>query len=283
MSSAILIAGAGYVGTALAARLVARGERVFGLRRDARSMPSGVAGISADLSVDTSFVLPSEIDRVVYALSPGGGGGDAYRAVYVRGLENLRDALARSGARARRVILTTSTAVYPQTDGSFVDESSEVRGDGTAAHLLEAERIVRECFEEGIALRLAGIYGPGRDRMVRLVADGSARRPRTPTWTNRIHRDDAASALDTLLEIEHPAPVYLGVDDEPADLGTLYEWIARELGIPTPPFEDAPTVRSRGGSKRCRNALLRAAGWVPMYPSFREGYREAIEARRSDR
>jgi nucleoside-diphosphate-sugar epimerase len=181
------------------------------------------------------------------------------------------------------MILTTSTAVYPQTDGSFVDERSEVRAEGTASYLLEGERIVRESWDEGIALRLAGIYGPGRDRMVRLVAEGSARRPREPAWTNRIHRDDAASALDVLLTIEHPAPTYIGVDDEPADLGTLYEWIASELGMLAPPFEDAPTARSRGGNKRCRNKLLRSAGWTPAYPSFREGYREAIAARRSGR
>lgn len=280
MSSAILIAGAGYVGTALASRLVARGERVFGLRRNARTMPTGVTGISADLSADDgSLMLPREVDRVVYALAPGGG-EDAYRAVYVRGLENLRDALVRSGARVRRLILTTSTAVYPQTDGRFVDESSEVGHEGTARYLLEGERIVHESFEEGIALRLAGIYGPGRDRMVRLVAEGVARTPRELAWTNRIHRDDAASALEVLLEVERPRPIYIGVDDAPTDLGSVYEWIANELGMPAPPIEDSGVTRTRGGNKRCLNTLLRGAGWAPAYPSFREGYREAIDARR---
>lgn len=281
-AGAILIAGCGYVGCALAARLVARGERVIGLRRDASALPHGVIALAADLADRASLTLPSEIDRVVYAVAPDGSATEQYRAAYVDGLENVRAALAASGARVRRAILTTSTAVYSQDDGSWIDERSDVTPAGTAALLLEGERVVRERFEEGVTLRLAGIYGPGRDRMVRTVADGTARRPRDVRWTNRIHRDDAASALERLLDLEEPEPVYVGIDDEPCDLGALYEWVAEALGVPVPPLEDAPAARTRGGNKRCRNARLRAAGWEPVYPTFREGYRAAIDARLRD-
>jgi nucleoside-diphosphate-sugar epimerase len=279
---AILIVGCGYVGAELAARLVARGEQVFGLRRGTGALPEGVTGIAADVRDRASLAaLPAEIDRLVYAVAPGGGGSDdAYRATYVDGIANVRDALASSGARVRRAILTTSTAVYAQDDGSWVDEGSEVSAIGTAARLLEGERVVQGGFDEGIALRLAGIYGPGRDRFVRTVADGTARRPREVRWTNRIHRDDAASAIERLLEVAAPERAYVGVDDEPADLGEVLSWVAEALGVPPPPLEEAPTQRPRGGNKRCNNALLRSTGWAPSRPSFREGYREAIASHR---
>ncbi|MDQ3033141.1 MAG: NAD-dependent epimerase/dehydratase family protein, partial [Myxococcota bacterium] len=238
---AVLIAGCGYVGAALASRLVAKGERVFGLRREAGALPEGVHAIAADLTDRASLVLPPDIDRLVYAVAPDGSSPAEYRAAYVDGLANVRDALAACGAKVRRAVLTTSTAVYAQDDRSWVDEGSDVSATGTAALLLEGERVVQDGFEQGIALRLAGIYGPGRDRMVRSVADGTARRPREPRWTNRIHRDDAASAIERLLELDAPERVYIGVDDEPTELGALYLWIADALGVPAPPLEDAPT------------------------------------------
>lgn len=242
-------------------------------------MPGGVIAIAADLRDRASLVgIPADVDRLVYAVGPDASTEDAYRAAYVEGLENVRDALAAAGARVRRAVLTTSTAVYAQDGGEWVDEASETTARGTAAVLLEAERVVQGSFEEGVAMRLAGIYGPGRDRMVRAVAEGTARLPRTPRWTNRIHRDDCAGAIERLLELPRVDPVYVGVDDEPADLGDVYRWVARQLGVAEPPLEDGLGGRARGTQKRCRNARLRATGWAPTYPTFREGYRDALAA-----
>lgn len=277
--SAVLIAGCGYVGSALAARLAARGERVYGLRRGSGALPEGVIRIAADLADDAALrALPADVDRVVYAVSPDGSSAAQYRAAYVDGVARLARALEARGARVRRAVITTSTAVYPEDDGSWVDEGSEVATTGNGAILVEGERAARGSFREAVALRLAGIYGPGRDRIVRSVADGSARLPREVRWTNRIHRDDAACAIERLLALEAPAETYVGVDDEPSDLGAVLRWVAGALALPPPPLEDAPAARARGGNKRCRNALLRAAGWAPSYPSFREGYAAAIAA-----
>lgn len=276
--AAVLIAGCGYVGGALASRLAARGERVVAIRRDASALPAGVVPLAADLRDRAALAgVPADVDRLVYAVGPDGSGEDAYRAAYVEGLSNVRDALAAAGASVRRAVLTTSTAVYAQDGGEWVDETSETTARGTAAVLLEGERIVQGSFEQGVALRLAGIYGPGRDRMVRAVAEGSARLPRTPRWTNRIHRDDAASAIERLLDLAAVAPVYVGVDDEPSDLGEVYRWVARALGVAEPPVE-AEGERGRGTQKRCKNALLRSTGWAPRYPTYREGYRDALAA-----
>jgi nucleoside-diphosphate-sugar epimerase len=274
----ILIAGCGYVGTALAQRLARQGERVLGLRRDRSALPEGILGIAADLRDRAALerALPPTIDRVVYAVAPDGPDEPAYHGAYVEQLASLLDALDAVGARLRRVVLTTSTAVYSQEDGGWVDENSPAEAGGRAARMLEGEALLRaRCGDAGVVLRLAGIYGPGRDQMIRMVREGRARRPRAPRWTNRIHRDDAASAIAHLLALAEPAPIYVGVDDEPADLGEVYAWIARELGLPEPPLEDGPQ-RARGGHKRCKNARLRESGWAPSYPSFREGYRALL-------
>jgi nucleoside-diphosphate-sugar epimerase len=134
---------------------------------------------------------------------------------------------------------------------------------------------VRDAGLPAVVLRLGGIYGPGRDRLVRELREGRARlRPGPPRYTNRIHRDDAAAALLHLLDLAEPAPLQLGVDCEPADQNDVLRWLARALGLAVPPFGDAerPAGGRPGTSKRCRNARLLASGFVFRYPTYREGY-----------
>lgn len=271
----VLVAGCGYVGSALAAELVRAGHRVWGLRRDVRGLPAGVLPVAADLLSRTALdVLDDAIDRVVYAASPADRSERAYEDAYLRGLENVLVVLERKGAPLARVILTSSTAVYAQDDGSGVDESSPAEPARPAGRtLLEAERMLRGRAFEGVALRFAGIYGPGRTWLVRRVHSGAARvlrRADPPRYGNRIHRDDCAGALAHLLALERVEPIYLGVDDAPAPLAEVYDFVAELLGVPPPAEGDSD--EGRGGNKRCSNARLRASGYAPRVPSYREGY-----------
>ena len=127
---------------------------------------------------------------------------------------------------------------------------------------------------ETVALRLGGIYGPGRTRAVELVRSGRARRRPEPHFTNRIHRDDAAGAIRHLLTIDAPQPVYLGVDTEPADEAAVYAWLAARLGVEPPAVQDGDAaLRARDvGSKRCSSARLQRSGYAFRYPTFREGF-----------
>jgi nucleoside-diphosphate-sugar epimerase len=107
------------------------------------------------------------------------------------------------------------------------------------------------------------------------VKTGSAVVPEDVRYTNRIHRDDAAAAIVHLATMEAaPAPAYVGVDDEPAELGSVLRFLAAELGLPEPRVGDAGPAR--GGNKRCRNHLLRSTGFTFTFPTFREGYRDVI-------
>jgi nucleoside-diphosphate-sugar epimerase len=268
------------VGSALAERLAAAGHTVFGLRRRPAGLPVGVEPLAADLCEPPALaaVLPGGLDGVVYATAADGRDAVAYRRAYVEGLANLLALLPEPGPR---VLFTSSTSVYGQDDGSWVDESSptEPRAE-TGRILLEAEATLAASGRPGAVLRFGGIYGPGRTRLLESVRDGTARVPARPgVYTNRIHRDDAAGALAHLLTRPALDPVYVGVDDDPAELGTVLRWMAERLGVPEPPVDDADAAgRGLRTRKRCSNRRLRAAGFVPTYPTFREGYDAILRA-----
>jgi nucleoside-diphosphate-sugar epimerase len=274
-----LVAGAGYVGGALVRLLADRGEAVVSLRRTAGHAPRGVTEIAADVHA-AGLALPSSVERLVYAIASDGSTEDAYRRAYPEGLRAVLDALDRAGARLERAIFTSSTAVYAQDDGQTVDESSPVTSTGNARLLLEAESILRSRLgERAIVLRLAGIYGPGRERLIRMVREGTARCAHPPPIGNRIHQADCAGAIAHLLALGSPARLYLGVDEAPVELCEVYRWMAAELGVPPPPASDAPDERGRGARKRIDGGLLRRSGYAFRYPTYREGYGELIETR----
>src|SRR5699024_4078402 len=184
--------------------------------------------------------------------------------------------LDRGGVRPNRVLLVSSTAVYGVSDGSTVDEGTPTTPHATnGTVLLEAERALNERIPTATVLRLAGIYGPGRTALLDRVRNGEAVIPDVPVHTNRIHRDDAAAAIVHLTTRgDTPAPIYLGVDDQPVQRGEVLRFLADELGAPRPPVGGpSPT---RGGDKRCSNALLRATGFTFTYPTYREGYRAVV-------
>ena len=274
--SNLLIAGCGYVGSALARARVARGDRVFGLRRNPIDLPPGVEPVAADLTASRSLAdLPRDLDAVVYAAAPRGRDDAFYRITYVDGLRNLLAALAQQGQTPRRVIFVSSTAVYGQSRGEWVDETSPTEPTHfSGRRLLEAEGALRESGMPGVVLRLGGIYGPRRTRMLDEVRQGRAALARGgPHYTNRIHRDDCVGALAHLLDLADPADCYLGVDSDPEDQAVVLNWLADALAASPPRLAGADQRRTpRGGNKRCRNARLVASGYAFLYPSYRDGY-----------
>ncbi|MFA9444597.1 SDR family oxidoreductase [Egicoccus sp. AB-alg6-2] len=267
----VLIAGCGDLGTETGLRLLRDGHDVVGLRRRAERLPSGFERLAGDLG-DALPPLPHDVDAVVFAAAPGQRSVSAYRRVYHDGLAGVLDGLQRAGASPQRVLFVSSTAVYGVDDGSWVDETTPTRPNSdTGRVLVEAEQLLFEAPLPGTVFRLAGIYGPGRTRLLDQVRAGEAVAPQPPVHTNRIHRDDAAEAIVHLLtRVADPAEVYLGVDEAPVDRGEVVRWLADQLGVPPPP--EGAHQRSRGGDKRCRNDRLLATGFAFAYPTYREGY-----------
>jgi nucleoside-diphosphate-sugar epimerase len=273
----ILIAGCGYVGTALGLRLAAAGHVVWGIRRSAEGLPSGIRHVAADLTIpETLRELPPALDVVFYTAAPNGPDEATYRAIYVDGLRYVLEALACQHQSPQRVLLTSSTAVYAQLGGEWVDETSPTEPQHfTGRRVLEGERVLLDGPFPATVLRLGGIYGPGRTSLIERVRQGFATcRDGPPLYTNRIHRDDCAGALHHLMTLPQPDSRYIGVDHEPADYCDVLCWLAAQLGAPPPRVEasSGTDTRRHRTNKRCRHDKLITSGYVFRYPTFREGY-----------
>lgn len=279
----VLIAGCGYVGSALGMQLAAAGHAVWGLCRRPDALPPGIHPLVADLNdPQTLQALPPGLDFVFYTAAPDDSTDTAYRAAYGDGLGHLLQALSMQRQLIQRVFLTSSTAVYAQSDGEWVDETSPtIPVHFTGARLLEGERLLLNGPFPATVLRLGGIYGPGRTGLIERVRQGTAVcLDGPPIYTNRIHRDDCAGVLHHLMTLPNPGPLYLGVDDDPADQCTVFHWLAAQLGVAPPRIEaSADPGRRRRSNKRASNARLVASGYVFRYPSFREGYAALLAAR----
>jgi nucleoside-diphosphate-sugar epimerase len=276
-----LIAGCGYVGTALAEGLVDEGHEVFALRRTP-ARASAIHWIRADLTeIDTLRDLPPRLDHVCYLASAGGTDDRAYRSAYVDGVRYLLAAL--DGRTIRRFLYASSTGVYAQTDGERVDEESPAEPRHfSGLRLLEGERLVRRARVSTTIVRFSGIYGPGRTRLVDGVRRGEAVIPAgAAVYANRIHRDDCAGVLRHLSFLDTSAPLYLASDHDPADTATVLRWLAERLSAPPPRVGErrGPAERyGRASNKRVDNARLLASGYRFRYPTFREGYGSLIAA-----
>jgi nucleoside-diphosphate-sugar epimerase len=271
MSERVLIAGCGDLGQRVAERLLARGDEVYALRRHVPAhSDTGVRWFGADLAdVHSLRDLPTDITQMVYAPTPDARDETAYQRVFVDGLQNLMTALNR--ASLQRVLFVSSSAVYGDHDGEWIDEDTPSAPLGfNGSVLLEAEAWLAKQAVQSIALRLAGLYGPGRMHVIEQLRAGTARVPRqTPHWANRIHIDDAAAAVVHLLNIEEPQNVYLGVDNTPLPLDELYDALAALLRVPAPAEGPTPVAV---GSKRMSNARLNASGFRVRWPDARLGY-----------
>lgn len=271
----VLIAGCGDLGTALGQRLAQRGWLVTGLRRDPSGLPEGIQPLTADLLQEHKPEdLPSQVDYLVYCPAAGKRDAQLYQQLYVEGLQRLVGWLGENARPLRFLLQVSSTGVYAQQDGEWVTENSPALADSdTAKALIRAEDVALRSGVPASVVRLAGIYGPGRNRLIEQVKAGVWVPPEPEQFSNRIHRDDAAALLEHLLvladEDELLAPCYLGVDDEPAALHEVCSWLAEQLGTRLDP-QAKPLGRT--GSKRCSNALARESGWEPVYSGYREGY-----------
>lgn len=271
----ILMAGCGALGQRIGLAL-AEDHHVFGMRRQVSRVPLPLTPIQADLLDPATLAerIP-EVDAVVVCLTPDQYDEAGYHDTFVEGIGNLLDALDHRKSPPRRVFFISSTAVYSQNQGEWVNEDSVTepnRYNGQA--LLEAEQRLTAHPIPGTVIRFSGIYGNGRDGMLSKMIDGSIAPNPDSGYTNRIHEDDAVGSVCFLvneaLAGRDLAPCYLASDCEPARLGNVVAWV-RET-VPCQPVRPDARQDSRVGSKRADSRRLREAGYRFLFPTFREGY-----------
>ncbi|MFO8115807.1 MAG: NAD-dependent epimerase/dehydratase family protein [Halorubrum sp.] len=303
----VVVVGCGYVGLELAAQLAARGHAVTGVRRSDAGLDAveavgdhpddgtegAVDAVRADATDPASLDVLPDADAVVFAASSGGRGAEAAREVYVDGLRNVIETYATRSSPPDRLVYTSSTGVYGDHDGGWVDEETPLDPTTEKTRVLaEAERIALEAADnagiDGTVARFAGLYGPDRYRLDRYLNG-----PVTAGYLNMVHRDDAAGSIRYLLETDRARgePVVV-VDDEPVDKHAFADWLADECGVSRPEKQSKADRIAAGNlspaaerrirtSKRCSNDRLRALGYEFAYPTFREGYRDAVRSFRA--
>lgn len=290
---AVMIFGCGYVGSALAQSLIAEGIHVGALTRNAEKAAQlremGVAEVIVGqlASDDWHTALHSNYTQVVNCVSSAGGGLDGYRESYLKGQASI---LRWTKGRAiERYLYTSSTSVYPQDGGVWVDVSADTSGaPATGQILLQSEALLRDAshLAHWYVLRLAGVYGPDRHYLLDTLRKGATTIPGEGTYhLNLIHRDDIVSAIRRVLDLAPAAPsgIYNLADDQPSTKETLVGWLSEQMRVEAPQFdpdECSPRLRRRGGkmpNRRIKNKLFRTTfDWAPKYPGFREGYRDLL-------
>jgi nucleoside-diphosphate-sugar epimerase len=254
-----LVVGCGYLGERVARRWLAAGSRVIGVtRRPGRAAELEAIGIEplvADVTA-TAFPDRNSLPRattVFWAVGFDRGSGTTHRDVHVNGLTRLLDALAGTP----RVILSSSTGVWGDEDGRIVTEETPAHPSREAGRvLLEAESLLRRHPKgPGVALRFAGLYGPGRLPRIADLEAGLPIAADPDTWLNLIHVDDAAAIVTAVAAANDPRPLYVVSDGHPVLRRDWYGRLAALTGSP-PPAWDVSAPRVRGADKRVDPALL---------------------------
>jgi len=266
----VLVAGCGYLGRAVARQLQSLGWQVTALTRSPASAQA-LQGepfrvLACNIGDRSALAALGSFDTVIHCASSGRGDADVYRQVYLEGTQNLIATL-----HPERFLFTSSTSVYAQTDGAVVTEESPAQPSRETGQILRAtEELVLAAG--GTVARLAGIYGADRWALLQKFLAGEAVIEGTGfRWLNQIHRADAVSALVCLLAPSIPAGIYNVSDGTPVTQREVYAAFAEHFHRPLPPTGVPNVNRKRGWThKQVSNSKLRAFGWTPLYPSFRE-------------
>ena len=289
-SVSTLIVGCGYLGMAVARRLVARGERVLGTTRSlARSnqlRAQAIEPVVADVLEPGSLRDLPRADRALYCVGHDRATGLPMRTVYVGGLAHALEALA---GRVGHLVLASATSVYGQENGEWVDEDSPtLPRDESGRVCVEAETLARAYADEhGLSLsivRYSGLYGPGRIIRRRALEQGEPIAGDPLKWLNLVHIEDAATATIAALDRGVPARVYLATDDRPVPREEYYRLAAHCLAAPAPRFVASWQGRHRAATlanKRVSNRRIKGELGVSLaFPDISHGLPSAIAEER---
>ena len=315
----ILVVGFGDLGLRLSKILTDSGHKVWGAKRRLPEKKGDFLPFSDTpvelIYLDVSMPIPKEFfikdwDFVVITLTPSERSSQAYRQVYLQGAENIAHGFSRYNDSVRRFFWVSSTSVYSQEHGEWVNELSETSPKTETGNILLQSELAISSQLPTTVIRFSGIYGTSRLALLRktktlietylkeggdkssqsfyqylLISDSSN------YWTNRIHRDDCASVLAYLMDYcekgfdnssakttdtgKGMPDVVLASDKEPVSMFHVMTWLGREMNLLEGDFssEDEGHITS----KRCSSEQLQQLGFQFQYPTYREGYKSVLE------
>jgi nucleoside-diphosphate-sugar epimerase len=278
----ILIVGCGAIGYELATTLAVAGHDVTGLKRNPPSVNHEKfnyfrADISSAADLET---LDTDFEHIFFIVSADSRNETSYHDIYETGIDNLINRLAQSDSQASWIFVS-STSVYGQSQGEWVDEDSATTpSKSTSLKIVNAERKLMALNPANIVVRFSGIYGPGREYLLRMARQTPAIQQKPPYFTNRIHQRDCVGILAFLIE-QRLAGVsleqcYLASDDDPAHLWEVMTWLAGQMQCNLPLSKI--TENDGDMNKRCRNDRIKRLGYQFIYPDYKKGYLELIQS-----
>ncbi len=278
----LLLLACGDIGNRVIAGIDRTSWQVAAMRRRIEQLPQTVEAYGGDATQSESLrqvISAVAPDVIIVTMRPGEMSDAGYRNSYVKVAENLSTIL--SEWYKGLLIWVSSTGVYGQHDGEWVDEGSTTEPQHfRGKRLLQAEQVMIESGLAVTVVRFSGIYGPGRERLLSNIRAGRLASPENPSWSNRIHSDDCAAALLHLLEKyragEALESVYIGSDSEPTLDVAMQRELAGLLGISVEPDSREVDHQVSAAGRRCSNQRLLASGFRLQYPSWRDGYRMMI-------
>jgi len=279
----ILLAGCGDIGqrTALKFAQLPSGHQCFGLKRNPQNLPASITPIAGNMTdvEQLTSILNQQFDVVIVTLTPQSFTEQAYRDSYVAGAEALAAAIEETQSRPKLVLWVSSTSVYGNNQGAWVDETTPTNPVSFSGQLLlQAEQTIGRLPCAYSIVRFSGIYGSGRTRMLDQIKAGKGRPAQPEQWSNRIHSDDCAGVLAHLVELfdrgETLESIYLGTDKEPVTQHDMRRWMASQMQV-----QLTEEIVVQNAIRRCSNRRLLESGYEFIYPGYREGYLALMKER----
>jgi len=275
----VLIIGCGQLGFSIVKNADSDVFKLYGFSRSLRKSPASIEMHQVDIlkteAIDVIKLINPEI--IIYAVSADTQSIDSYQDHYVVGLKKTYEAILKLD-HFKHLFFVSSTRVYGQKTTKILSELDIAEpSDYGGEALMEAETVARQLKDKATILRLSGIYGPNRKRMIQLAQSNPGNWPATNNWSNRIHEEDAARFIVFLMKRimmkEFIEPLYLVTDGVPTKQYDVLTWIRNRLQLTTDTIE-LPILES---GKQLQSVLLNQTGFVLKYPDFTYGYEAIID------
>ena len=270
----ILIIGQGDIGLPVTNKLAQDGLNVTGLaRRDRQNyaLNDDAKFMQADALTLTTEQL-QDFTHIAIIVTPDDYSTSGYHNSYLAINQHLA-ALADKLPTLERIVFISSTGVYGQDSGEWLDESTEpVTPEREASQvILQAEQMLKQGFDnKTIIIRPSGIYGRERLMRVRKAKESEKKPIAAGVWTNRIMDSDLVNIIAKVLTIEVPKPVYIATDYLPVTSFTLTTWLCEQLGEALPVLDDKNSAMT---GKRLHSNIPLA--WL-TYPDWQMGYEDIL-------
>jgi nucleoside-diphosphate-sugar epimerase len=211
-----------------------------------------------------------------------------YLDSYVNGANVLKSTIKKLSYRPQLIIWVSSTGVYGQSCGEWVDESSVASSKSyRGKRLLEAENLVKSISKElvtnnstlikSVVVRFSGIYGPGRGRLLNQIKKGNIASKHPVSWTNRIHVVDCAGIIIHIIDLysqkKDISNLYIGTDNQPVPAYEIQSWLANHMRVKIEENNEIPiNIDNKNVNRRCNNKLIKDSGYNFIFPDFKKGY-----------